>query len=135
MTHPYNQIKQRLIDELTHSALAHEAGDIWNIDGSYNELEGQILIGDHGPEFDKFVIALEFWSGWIDARNHEWKYYEGIEPSDWPHLARSIANNLSADRETDDERIKVHFDYRNRRHQKGILQRLTEFFGFRNASE
>jgi hypothetical protein len=121
----YAEIKQKLIDELTHSADAHDAGRVWDIDGLYDQLEGEVLRDDPGREFDKLTIALEFWAGWIDARNHAWKFYEGIEVSDWPRLARLIVEDLRADRETVDERVKRHFDYRCRAERPGVWGRLV----------
>lgn len=114
-----------MINELRRSADAHEAGQIWQIDGSYDQLQSDILTDNPGPEFDKLKIALEFWAGWIDSRNHDWKFYEGIKAPDWPQLARLIVNDLTADRETVDERVRRHFDYRIREERPGILQRLA----------
>lgn len=120
----YAETKQRLIDELLHSEDAHDAGQIWSIDGSYDQLEEDVLVDNPGSEFDKLKIALEFWAGWIDARNHDWKYYEGIKASDCPQLARLIVQDLKADRETVDERIRRHFDYRYREDKPWIWERL-----------
>lgn len=121
----YREAKQKLIDELVRSVEAQEAGKIWEIDGSLDQLEEEILTHNPEPEFDKLKIAIEFWSGWIDSRNHSWKFYEGIKASDWPQLARLIVDDLRADREPDDGRIKRHFDYRNRVERPGVLQRLA----------
>lgn len=123
----YEEIKQRLTSELWRSADAHEMGQIWEIDGSYDQLEQEILTDHPEPNFDKLKIALEFWAGWIDSRNHDWKFYEGIEASDWPKLARVIVNDLKADRETVDERVTRHFDYRIREVSPGIWKRLAKF--------
>jgi hypothetical protein len=37
---------------------------------------------------------LNFWDGWQDARNHDWRFYKGIDASDWSILARIIIRNL-----------------------------------------
>jgi hypothetical protein len=129
----YAVIKQRLINELVRSSDAQEAGQIWQIDGSYDQLEGEILTGNPDPEFDKLKIALEFWAGWLDARNHDWRYYEGIHASDWPKLAKLIADDLRADRETVDERITRHFDYRCREERPGIGKRLARLLTGRGS--
>lgn len=121
----YEQTKQKLIEELLRSAEMHEAGQIWEIDGSWELLEGDVLKPDTGPDFDKLIIAFEFWSGWIDSRNHDWLYYEGIKMDDWPRLARQIVDDLNADRETVEERITRHFDYRNRVKGSGVWSRLA----------
>lgn len=116
--------KQRLIDELLRSADAQESGRIQEIDGSFDQLE-ECILNNPDPEFDRLRTAPEFWAGWIDAGNHDWLFYEGIEASDWPRLARLIAEDLKADRETSDERIKKHFDYRLREKRTGIWKCLA----------
>jgi hypothetical protein len=121
----YEEVKQRLIDELLQSADAHEAGNIWQIDGSCEQLEEMLLTNNPEPEFDKLKIALEFWNGWIDSRNHDWMFYEGIEESDWPKLARLIVDDLKMERETADERVRSHFDYRISETKPGIWERLA----------
>ena len=55
-------------------------------------------------------IALTFWDGWIDARNRGWQQTRGIQPDEWPVLARGIAADLQADREISDERVRTRFD-------------------------
>ena len=40
-----------------------------------------------GPEFNKLIFAHEFWAGWLDAREHDWMFYEPIKQADW-HAAR-----------------------------------------------
>jgi len=134
-TMKYTELKERLINELTRSAEAHEAGQIWQIDGAVDELEAAILIDNDEPEFDKLKIALEFWSGWIDSRNHDWLFYKGIDASDWPQLAKLIVNDLRADRETTDERVREHFDYRVRTKRPGYFERLARLFRRKNDEE
>jgi hypothetical protein len=121
----YEETKQWVIDELLRSAAAHEAKDIWKIDGSCDELEFRIANED-APEFEKLRIALEFWSGWIDARNHDWSYYKGIGATDWPRLARQLAADLAADRYTEDERFREHFDPRYRVEKPSLWRRLKQ---------
>ena len=65
-----------------------------------------------GARFDKLFIALNFWDGWIDARNHDWEYYDPIQARDWPVLARSIAERIEADAEVTDTRVLRKFDFR-----------------------
>ena len=47
--------------------------------------------------WDKVFVALSFWDGWIDARNHDWNYYPGINESDWPVLGRHIVISIAND--------------------------------------
>ena len=96
----YEEGRQEMIKGLLRAAAAHEAGRLALIEipESYDLLDFG-LPRDGGPEFDKLLVALEFWGGWIDSRNHDWQYYDGIGAADWPRLARSIAADLDVDRE------------------------------------
>jgi hypothetical protein len=55
-----------------------------------------------GREWREVSLALAFWDGWIDARNHGWRYHEPIRREDWPVLARRIAGDLASGREITD---------------------------------
>ncbi|HXV97351.1 MAG TPA: hypothetical protein VEC93_02940 [Anaerolineae bacterium] len=123
----YTEAKQIMIDALLRSASKHEAGLFVEIDYSYDTLDSELPRNDK-PEFDKLFIALNFWDGWIDARNHDWKYYEGIRAEDWPRLARNIVADLDADQEITDELIRSHFDFRSRIKHPGILKNFIQTF-------
>jgi len=62
------------------------------------------------PRFDKLYIALNFWDGWIDSRNHSWQYYEPLLEEDWPRLARSIVLSLETDDDVKDPLVLEKFD-------------------------
>ena len=64
---------------------------------------------DRGPAWAKVYTALSFWDSWIDAWNHQWRYYEPIREQDWPVLAREIARRLREDREIEDPVIVKRF--------------------------
>jgi hypothetical protein len=131
----YEETKQKIISELLRSAAEQEAGNIWGIDGCFDDLEFSVK-SDDTPEFDKLTIAMEFWAGWIDSRNHDWMFYKGIESSDWPKLARKIAEDLAADRYTDDQRIRDHFDSRYYVEPRSLWQRLKNYLtGGANTDE
>jgi hypothetical protein len=54
-------------------------------------------------------IALAFWDGWVNARNH------GFPPgpigmAQWPELARSVAADLQADRDLANDDVLAQFD-------------------------
>jgi hypothetical protein len=121
----YVEAKQLFVDCLTRDATAHETGRFADVGDGFDNLDGQ-LPRNHNAEFDKLFIALNFWDGWIDARNHDWRYYKGIGQADWPRLARSIASNLSQDREITDPLVLAHFDFRNRVESKGPIARLLD---------
>jgi hypothetical protein len=121
----YLEAKQAFIDGLSRDVDAHEAGRYEEVGAGFDDLEAALPRG-HGPEFDKLFIALNFWDGWIDSRNHNWLYYKGIEQSDWPVLARSIVKSLEADQEISGPMVLRHFDLRAREYSKGSIRRLLE---------
>ena len=69
-------------------------------------------------------VAFSFWDGWVDARNHDWLYYEGIQQQDWPRHARAVAACLRAGRSPDDPTLQKHFD---RPPRTPLLARFTRF--------
>ena len=123
MVMQYDELRQRLASYLEMAAEAQEAGNLPAIETGYDAFE-EVLPRGEGPEYDKLHIALHFWDGWIDARNHDWKYYESIDKQDWPHLARLIASNLQADREPQEKRILQLFDLRQAGAQPSFLARV-----------
>jgi hypothetical protein len=121
----YVEAKRLFVEVLSRDATAHEAGRYEEIGAGYDRVDRE-LPRDVSSEFDQLYIALEFWSGWIDARNHNWQYYKGIKESDWPVLARSIVQSLEADEEIREPIILSHFDFRNLVRQKGLIARLVD---------
>src|SRR5262245_35013218 len=67
-------------------------------DQGFEQMDAALPRGS-GPEWAKLFVALHFWDGWIDASQHEWKYYEPIQESDWPDTACRIAVDLRQDRD------------------------------------
>ena len=120
----YSEAKQAMISGLLQAASEQEASRLSEIERSYDTIDAN-LPRDAGPEFDKLFIALNFWDGWIDARNHDWQYYEGIRAEDWPQLAKRIVDDLKADREISDELVRKHFDFKNQVNEPGIFKRLA----------
>jgi hypothetical protein len=119
------EARQIFIHELTRDAEAHEARRYQDIGAGFDQVDAE-LPRDEGPEFDKLFIALDFWDGWIDARNHDWQYYKGIKERDWPRLARTIIKALEADQEITDPLVLSHFDFRNPRQSRGLIRRLLD---------
>jgi hypothetical protein len=119
----YVEAKKQITDSLLRCAEAHEAGRLADIEEGFDAVDRALPRGRE-PEFDKLHVALNFWDGWIDASNHNWKYYEGINAEDWPRLARQLAATLKEDQETTDVLIKQHFDFRNRSRRLNMWQRL-----------
>lgn len=119
----YTEAKQSLIENLSRDAVAHESGRYRDIGSAFDEADAD-LPRDGGPEFDRLLIALAFWEGWIDARNHEWLYYDGIGQSDWPVLARTVVESLAADREITAHTVLRHFDFRMPPSREGRVKSL-----------
>jgi hypothetical protein len=119
----YTEAKQALIDKLSRDAVAHESGRYRDIGGAFDELDAN-LPRDGGPEFDQLLIALAFWEGWIDARNHDWLYYDEIGRDDWPVLARRMVESMAEAREITEPSILRHFDFRARQPREGRLKSL-----------
>ena len=105
----YADLRHRFADALEAGAASQESGDLSGIQIGYEEFDGSLPRG-MGPELKKLHIALAFWDGWIDARNHDWLYYEALSSADWPELARAIAGRLRANLEMEDARVLRHFD-------------------------
>jgi hypothetical protein len=123
----YHELRQRFHAALEAAARAHESGDLAAIEAGYDELDA-LLPHNDDPAFDKLHTALEFWDGWIDARNHDWLYYERIQEEDWPRLARGIVDDLRRDREISDERALQRFDSRRRTTRPSVWARLRGIF-------
>ena len=109
----YTQLKQFLIDHLTRDADSHMARRYSEIGTGFGEMEANLLNSDEEEmdkeEFDKLFLARSFWEGWIDARNHDWSYYEHIEEDDWPILAKRIAVALAHDLEISNPQVFAQF--------------------------
>jgi hypothetical protein len=113
MSLTYTEARQALIVGLLHAASEQEAGHLAGIEPLFDAIDAELPLGE-GAEFDKLVIALHFWDGWIDARNHDWHYYKGISGGNWPRLARSIVADLEADQEISNKTVLKQFDFKNR---------------------
>ncbi len=119
----YPEAKQFLIENLTRDAAAHESGRYRDIGSGFDELDAN-LPRDGGPEFEQFFIALAFWDGWIDARNHDWQYYEEIGEAEWAALARKIVASLASGQELTEPAVLRRFDFRSRQPRAGRFKSL-----------
>ena len=104
----YEVSRDALVAELRRDAQAHEAGSYDEIGRRFDAVERHFPHGT-APELGRLHIALTFWDGWVDARNHGWPRGP-IAESDWPALARRIATDLAADREISDPTVLARFD-------------------------
>jgi hypothetical protein len=119
----YDELRERFALDLDRAAQSQKVGNLPGIETGYEELD-RMLPGGESEEYDKLHIARYFWDGWIDARNHDWQYYEGIAEQDWPHLARSLAADLRADREPSEKLILQHFDLRRASTKPSLWDRV-----------
>jgi len=101
--------REAIAEHLLSDALAHEGKRFDEIGRRFDALERVFPRGGE-PEQITLRIALTFWDGWIDARNRGWQQTRGIQPDEWPVLARSIAADLKANREITDQRVRTRFD-------------------------
>jgi hypothetical protein len=123
----YGEAKQFAIDNLLRMAEAQEKGDLDALDVNYDVFDNN-LPRNAGSDFARLRITLEFWDGWIDSKNHDWRFYEPIKSSDWPRLARAIAEDLRLDREISNQIVLERFD-RARRPQFTLLERIKRRLG------
>jgi hypothetical protein len=97
----YNEARPLMIQSLSQAANYHEAGTYEKLNAGFDEMDSK-LPRRKGARFSTLLIALNFWDSWIDASNHQWQYYPGIEAEDWPLLARRIVADLKAERPISD---------------------------------
>jgi hypothetical protein len=100
--------REALATALLRDAESHEAGDYRAVGTDYDQLDEGLPRGDD-PDRALFV-ALHFWDGWIDARNHAWLYYKPIGEADWPRLAKAVARDLVEGRQIGEPTVLMMFD-------------------------
>jgi len=104
----YGSSRDSLVGELLKDAAAHEAGQFEKIGRRFDSVERDLPRGT-APALRRLRVALAFWDGWIDARDHGWQNGGDIPKAEWPMLARRIASNLAADLEISDARVGARF--------------------------
>ena len=105
----YLALRDALTAQLLGDATAHETERFDSIGRRFDSIEHSFPPGSD-PSMHSLRIALTFWDAWIDARNHGWQHSTGIQPGEWPLLARVIAGDLAQDREITDARVLQRFD-------------------------
>ncbi|HSJ62457.1 MAG TPA: hypothetical protein VK922_01005 [Gemmatimonadaceae bacterium] len=106
---PAPSIRDALVAQLLGDATAHEAARYDSIGRRFDSIEHAFPRGGDAAN-TALRIALTFWDAWIDARNHGWQVTTGIQPEEWPVLARIIADDLSNERDITDARVRLRFD-------------------------
>jgi hypothetical protein len=120
----YDEAKHYLVEHLSRDVALHSAGDYWRVGDNFDEFDKNLPRNDD-PKFRKLHIALNFWDGWQDSRDHDWHFYKGISQTDWPRLAEIIIQNVKEEKEITDEIILEHFDLRPR---EGMISKLKKVF-------
>ena len=105
----YTEARDSLVSNLRLDSTAHEAGQYDAVGRRFDWLEHRFPRGT-APELGRLHIALTFWDGWIHSRNHGWPPGP-INLDEWPKLARSVADDLAADREISNAKVLENFDF------------------------
>lgn len=96
----YDEARSAIADELERAAEAPEGPS----DEVFDRLDAHVPRG-RGVEYEKLLAALSLLEGWIDARNHDWRYHAPIQEADWPRMASSLADDLRNNREIGDPQV------------------------------
>lgn len=106
----YETASHFLITNLKCDIELHNQSKYEEIGRGFDEFDAN-LPRTQESRFHKLHIALVFWDAWIDARNHNWQYYDPIIKSYWPELAQYIINDIEKDREISNPLILQQFDF------------------------
>jgi hypothetical protein len=104
----YAEARDALVTQLRQDAAAHETEQYDAVGRRFDALEHRFPRGT-APELGRLHIALTFWDGWVHARNHGWPPGP-IKIDEWPRLARTVADELAADRDIRDSKVLTHFN-------------------------
>ena len=105
----YAEARDSLVSSLRLDADAHDAEQYDAVGRRFDWLEHRFPRGT-APELQRLHVALTFWDGWAHARNHGWPSGP-ISLEEWPRLARSVADDLAADREISDLKVLDNCDF------------------------
>ena len=104
----YEAARDALVTHLRQDAVAHEYELYDTIGRRFDDVERHFPRGT-APELGRLHVALAFWDGWIDARNHGWPAGP-IALDAWPALARGVAADLEGDRDIAAPIVLARFD-------------------------
>jgi hypothetical protein len=94
----YEDAKSRIVEALERDAAAQERGDYEALGNDFDSIAAAIP-RDQPPRFNKILVALSFWDGWIHARDRAWKSHSKIQQAEWPVIAREVVQFLQSDAE------------------------------------
>ena len=105
----YDRIRTGLAQALKRDAILHERARYLDIGKGFLNLRSLLRHGgDH--RYQKLIVAIKFWDGWILARNTDWLEYPDIPERRWSDLAKTVAADLEADREISSFQVRAQFD-------------------------
>ena len=87
------EARQILAAALRSAIADQEAGRHLELADRYDDVYTEILPLTDGVD-PLSGRALDFWDAWGDAARHDWRYYDGIERSDWPRMATALIWSL-----------------------------------------
>jgi len=108
---PVDAARAALVTHLRQDAAAHDTEQFDAIGRRFDDVERRFPRGV-APELEplrSLRVALAFWDGWIDARNHGWPAGP-IARAEWPGYARDVASDLEAGRGVEAPLVRAHFD-------------------------
>ena len=100
-------LRRALIQALLANATSQDAGRADEVGQQASFVLAQLSV-TRRPVPEAIYTALSFWSGWIDARQHDWTG-SAFERREWPILARGIASDLAKNAEIHDEAVLARF--------------------------
>jgi hypothetical protein len=104
----YEAARDALVTHLRQDAAAHEHERYDAIGRRFDDVERHFPPGTT-PELGRLHVALAFWDGWIDARNHGWPAGP-IARAEWPGYARGVASDLETGRDVTAAVVRERFD-------------------------
>jgi hypothetical protein len=113
-----------IAESLRRDAEAQLAGRFDEVGLRCDDVEAAIL--SERPVTPAVALAFEFWYGWIDSRNHDWRFYPGIERDDWPRCAEEIAAALTSGDEITNPTILLLFTPQPQRSFRELLGDLFD---------
>jgi hypothetical protein len=122
-------VAENVATALDRAAQSHNVGEFQKLATILESVEAFSESGDSRAA-ENVAIALNFLDGWVDAANHEWLHYDGIEKNDWPDLAALIATGLRSNRPIMAPIILRHFKVKGSTRDPSILIRIVKLFRF-----
>lgn len=112
------------IKGLTKAVEAHEKGDFLSVGDGYDDYDQMLTREESSPD-DILYITLMFWEAWADTAEHTWRFYPPFVKDDWPKMARTLLEDLKADRKVTDGTILTHFVQKPRSPKQSLITRLN----------